>query len=90
MAANRSFVATWIPLEGQIDQKYARYAARATIKAIRNAGTTTGGTNQFVTLSPSGRPGVPPSFSHLAISADRGALTSETFGIPVDGYDNAE
>jgi len=70
--------------------RHARYAARATIKATRNAGTTIGGTNQLTTLSRSGRPAAPPSFSHLAIDADGAALTSEKFVIPVYGYDNEE
>jgi hypothetical protein len=80
-----------IPLfVGQIDQANAMYAARATIKATRNAGTTIGGTNQLVTLARSGRPGEPPSYSHLAIAAAGGALLSERFAMPLYGYDNRE
>ena len=90
MAANRSLVATSVPFEGQINQEKATYAARTTIKATRNAGTTIGGTNQLVALSRSGRPGAPPSFSHLAIAADGGALTSERFVMLVYGYANEE
>jgi hypothetical protein len=82
IAANRSFVATRFPFEGQIDQANARYAARATIKATKNAGTTIGGTNQLVTLARPGRPGAPPSSSRLSIAADGGALLSEWLSFP--------
>src|SRR6266702_3365161 len=77
-----------VPFRGRINQEHARYAARATIKATRNAGTTIGGTNQLTTLSRSGRPGAPPSFSHLAIPGDGAALTSEEFVIHAYGYDD--
>src|SRR4051812_25797222 len=88
IAASRSLVATSLPRADQ--SRHARYAARATIKATRNAGTTIGGTNQLMTLSRSGRPGAPPSFSHLAIAADGAALTSEMFVMHAYGYDNEE
>ena len=89
MAANR-FRSHVTPFRGRINQEHARYAARAAIKAIRNAGTTIGGTNRLITLSRSGRLGAPPSFSHLAIAADGVALTSERFVMHVYGYDNDE
>jgi len=70
--------------------RHARYAARATIKATRNTGTTIGGTNQLTNLWRSGRPGVPLSFLHLAIAADETALTSEMFAMNLYGYENEE
>ena len=79
-----------IPFRGRINQEHARYAARATIKATRNAETTIGETNRLITSSRCGRPGAPPSFSHLAIAADGVALTLERFVTHAYGYDDEE